>query len=296
MPRTEPRWRGAREVRKKKGSGVLVAASVLLLLGGGGAGGYYLYTRYVAPPSAPAAPAGPVRLEPALLSLPPSNAATLAARDSVMRADSARLAAIPDSGWLTITGAPAGARFWVNDEPYINNVIRLGIGSHQLRVKASGYQDYTTLVSVAKGDSLTEAVKLVRATATAAPAPRPAAPRPVARPPAAAPAEAGTCDSPFEPTFNKDGVCFDTPPAPTANLVVPLDASVSGTPRPVFLWVRVGPDGAARNVAVPPRPGSDPSFVVLARGFAREQRYQPALKNGQPVEAWFQFRFVPQLR
>jgi hypothetical protein len=36
--------------------------------------------------------------------------------------------------------------------------------------------------------------------------------------------------------------------------------------------------------------------VVLARAFAREQHYQPALKNGQPVEAWFQFRFVPQPR
>jgi hypothetical protein len=239
-----------------------------------------------------------VALEPAVLSLPPSNAATVAARDSVTRADSVRLAAIPDSGWLTITGAPAGARFWVNDEPHVRNVIRLGIGSHQLRVKASGYQDYTTLVSVAKGDSLTQTVKLVKAPAVAGavPAPRPAAPRPVAQPPAAAPAEAGTCASPFEPTFNKDDVCFDRPPAPTANLVVPLDASVSGTPRPVFLWVRVGADGAARSVAVPPRPGSDPSFVVLARAFAREQRYQPALKSGQPVEAWFQFRFVPQLR
>jgi serine/threonine-protein kinase len=298
MPRTEPRWRGARDARQKKRSGVLVAASVLLLLGGGGAGGYYVYTNYVAPRSAPGAPGDPLTLEPAVLSLPPSNAATVAARDSVMRADSVRLAAIPDSGWLTITGAPAGARFWVNDEPHVSNVIRLGIGSHQLRVKASGYQDYTTLVSVAKGDSLTEAVRLVKAAAAvaAAPAPRPAAPRPVAQPPAAAPAEAGTCDSPFEPTFNKDRVCFDTPPAPTANLVVPLDASVSGAPRPVFLWVRVRADGAARGVAVPPRPGSDPSFVVLARAFAREQHYQPALKNGQPVEAWFQFRFVPQPR
>jgi hypothetical protein len=64
----------------------------------------------------------------------------------------------------------------------------------------------------------------------------------------------------------------------------------------VFLWVQVGVDGTARNVAVGPRPGTDPSFVVLAREFARRQRYRPALKNGQPVEAWFQFRFVPSAR
>jgi serine/threonine protein kinase len=299
VPRTEPRWRGARDVRKKKrGGGVLVAASILVLLGGGGAGGWYVYHNYIVPrTSAAATPTGPVSLDPTVLSLPPQNAATLAGRDSAGRADSVRLAALPDSGWLTVTGAPAGARFWVDDEPHMSNVIRLGIGSHRLRVRASGYQDHATLVSVAKGDSLVEGVRLVRVAGAGAPAQRqPAPPRPVARPPAAAAAEAGTCASPFEPTYNKDGACFDTPPAATGNLTVPLDGTVTGTPGRVLLWVKVGVGGAAQQVLVDPRTGADPSFVVLARSFARGQRFRPALKNGQPVEAWFQFPFFPQPR
>jgi serine/threonine-protein kinase len=294
IPRSGTRWRGARSVKKRRG-GALVAGGVLVLLGGGGWGGYYVYTTYVAP-SASATPAGPLTIEPAFLSLPPSTAATVAARDSIARADSARLAALPDSGWLTVKGAPAGARFLVDDLPHINNLIRLGIGSHQLRVRASGYQDYTTLVSVAKGDSLFQTVTLVRAPATAATAPVRQPPTRGVTPPPPATGDAGTCASPFEPTYNKDAACFDTPPGSTGNLEVPLDASVSGRPRPVLLWVRVGPDGSARQVQSDPRAGGDPSFVVLARGFARQQRYRPALKNGQPVEAWFQFRFVPQLR
>jgi serine/threonine-protein kinase len=300
VPRTEPRWRGARDARKRKrGGGVLVAAVVVVLLGGGGVGGWYAYQQFIARPSGGGAPAPSDTLNPAVLTLPPVDSAALLARDSAVRADSIREAALPDSGWLTVTGAPAGARFWVDDEPYTTSVIRVGIGSHQLRVRASGYQDYATLVSVAKGDSILQTVALDRAQTANAPAPVQRRP-PAARPPAPAtqPAatEAGSCASPFEPTYNKDAACFDTPPAATANLVVPLDATVTGQPRPVLLWVQVGADGVPRNVAVAQTPGSDPSFVVLARAFARQQRYQPALKNGQPVVSWFQFRFVPQIR
>jgi hypothetical protein len=195
-----------------------------------------------------------------------------------------------------VTGAPAGARFRVDDDVHMRNVIRLGIGSHQLRVQASGYNDYTTLVAVAKGDSLVRAVTLTRATTAAAPPATRQLPgnRPAA--PTKPGGGAGTCTSPFEATYNQDDACFDTPPAPTGNLEVPLDGSVSGTPRRVFLWVRVGPDGAARAVYYDPAGGGDPNFVLLARAFARQQRYRPALKDGQPVEAWFQFPFVPESR
>jgi hypothetical protein len=60
--------------------------------------------------------------------------------------------------------------------------------------------------------------------------------------------------------------------------------------------VKVGPDGAARDAQVQARPTDDPAFVVLARTFARAQRYRPALKGGRTVDAWFQFHFVPQPR
>jgi serine/threonine-protein kinase len=294
VPRSEPRWRGARGIKKKR-SGPLAATFLLILLGGGGWGGYYVYTTYVARPRTNA-PAGPVSVEGGVLWLPPSNAATIAARDSIARADSIRLAALPDSGWLTVTGAPPGARFHVDNDPYMRNAIRLGIGSHRLRVTASGYSDYTTLVSIAKGDSLVQAVTLTRAPTAAAPS----APRqqPASRPavPARPGGGAGTCASPFEATYNKDAACFDTPPAPTGNLEVPLDQSVSGTPGRVHLWVKVGPGGDALAVQYDPAGGADPNFVLLARAFARQQRYRPALKDGQPVEAWFQFPFFPASR
>jgi serine/threonine protein kinase len=287
MPRTHVR---GRPVGKKRGGALVVAASVLMLLGGGGVGGYYLYMEYLAPRTAlTAAPPEPVTVDRTFLTLPPVDAPALLARDSATRADSIRLASLPDSGWLAVVGAPNGARFWVDEVPYQTSLIRLGIGSHRLQVRATGFQEYATLVAVGKGDSLVERVQLARAAAP----PRPRAPA------TGRPAEsegAGTCASPFEPTYNKDGACFDTPPSTTGNLLVPLDGSVSGAPRPVFLWVKVGPDGAARDAQVQARPTDDPAFVVLARTFARAQRYRPALKGGRTVDAWFQFHFVPQPR
>jgi hypothetical protein len=69
---------------------------------------------------------------------------------------------------------------------------------------------------------------------------------------------------------------------------------VSGTPRPVIIWVKVGSHG--RALATQPGPGAagNRDFVVLARYYAKNARYRPARKDGQPVDAWYQFRFFPR--
>jgi serine/threonine protein kinase len=291
VPRADP------TVRRR--GGALAVASLVVLLGGGGVGGYYIYRAFYTP-----------RHEPAGLtiaipeSLPPIDSTALAARDSTARADSvahaqaARFAALPDTGWLVVRGAPAGARFFIGETPHQDSVIALGLNSYGLRVTAAGFNDFTYLVTIRKAESTFVDVKLSRAVVADAPAP--ARPGPVQRPRQPRRDTAATlraqCERPGQPGYNVGQLCFDAPPRLIGEAVVPLDESVTGTPRPVVVLVRVSADGRALLSAPGDRAPPDPSFMALAVRHARRQRYEPATKGGQPVEAWGQFRFFLQSR
>ena len=284
---------------RRRGGGVLAVASLAVLLGGGGVGGYYIYQAFYAPRPEPAA---------ATVALPTSvpllDSAARAARDSAARADAiaraeaARLAALPDTGWLVVRGAPAGARFFVGETPYQDSILALGLNSYGLRVTAAGYNDFTYLVTIRKAESTFVTTELTRAAVAETPvAPRrPAArPRPlVPRDGAAAPA--GQCDRPGQPGYNAGQLCFDTAPRLLGEAIVPLNESVTGTPRPVVVLVRVSVDGRALMSAPGNRTPPDPTFMALAMRHARRLRYEPATKHDRPVEAWGQFRFFPQSR
>jgi serine/threonine protein kinase len=290
VPRAEP------PVRRR--GGVLAVASLAVLLGGGGVGGYYIYRTYYAPGPAPAM--ATVALPD---SLPPLDSASRAARDSAARVDSlaqveaARLAALPDTGWLVVRGAPAGARFFIGETPYQDSILALGLNSYGLRVTAAGYNDFTYLVTISKVESTFVDAKLTRVAVAQAPVPpRPpvARPRPPARRDTAATAGA-QCERPGQPGYNAGQLCFDAPPRLLGEAIVPLDESVTATPQPVSVLVRVSVDGRALMSAPSNRALRDP-FMTLAVLHARRQRYEPATKNGRPVEAWWQFRFFPQSR
>ena len=101
-------------------------------------------------------------------------------------------------------------------------------------------------------------------------------------------ASAGVCDVPGANTGN---VCFDTRPVP---LAAPIAAwSGAGEPTPPVLWLRVGTDGAVRDVRVV-TPSSEPRFTEAATRAARALTFSPALKGGRPVAAWTQLAMTKE--
>ena len=77
--------------------------------------------------------------------------------------------------------------------------------------------------------------------------------------------------------------------------LVPLNERIVGMPTGVVLWVKVSMDGRPLSFQIV-RHSRDPQFDRLAAGFAMSITYNPAQKNGQPVEAWSQVRLLPQSR
>ena len=87
------------------------------------------------------------------------------------------------------------------------------------------------------------------------------------------------------------GTCFDTRPQPLAAPTLAWHGA--GTPTPATFWIEVGADGAVEKV-VPLTTSSDGDFSTAALGAAQSLKFNPALKSGQPVEAWTQVAISPE--
>ena len=119
--------------------------------------------------------------------------------------------------------------------------------------------------------------------AVAAPPPTPAPVRP-----------ASQCEQ-FNNSYNLYDDCFDSAASPLAAPLVPLTDDIEGVPSATVLVLRVEADGAVSTV-LPRNPSNNPRFTILAVQFAKELRFDPAKKNGQPVRAWQQQVFQPAQR
>jgi len=292
MPR-RPAVRLPRRGARKRSGGMLVAAAVLLAIGAGGAGGYFVYTKVLSPASAAPPPEPRTDADLTVVSVPPVDAGLLAVRDSLARAEAERFRALPDSGWLVVRGVPAGARLFIGDRAHRDTVLWLGVGTQKIRISATGYQDFDGSVAVPKADTVAYDVAMSRA-ARAAPAP--VAPR-RDPPPTAPAAPAGQCTNPGQrATYNLNSVCWDQAPRLRGAALVPVQPGAVQSTRPVFVLVHVGADGQPLTAAPVARSGDDLDFMRLAVRYARGQTYDPATKAGRPVEAWFAFRFAPQVR
>jgi len=71
---------------------------------------------------------------------------------------------------------------------------------------------------------------------------------------------------------------------------VPVDAPVF--PRPATLLIKVSREGTTLETRVY-SPSNVDTFNNQARDMARTLRWNPAQKNGEPVEAWVQWPFQP---
>ncbi len=304
IPRVDPRWTPRQRAAgtKKRRSGVLVGMLLLIVLGGSG-GGYWYYGMGAQwpppwpppwPPSIPApvasllgldsagtAPADPVSpdsslaVDSLLAVAPDTTTVADAAPDSAPAAHAvtAPPAERPNTGTLVLRGGPRLGKVTVDGEPAEDSVVSVPAGSHRIAVTALGYDSFGATVAVGRGERVVVHVQMNRSESTDS----------------SDPARPDPCASPDD-GYNADGSCFDTPPAPRSAPLVDLPAGVAQVPAPVILWIKVAADGTPQRI-VPTGRRTDQQFALEAIKHARRLSYEPARKNGRPVDAWVRVVF-----
>ena len=197
----------------------------------------------------------------------------------------APVSAAADSGALKIVGLPAGSSVLIDGEPVNDAVTRLPVGRHTVGVSAPLHNFYEEVVQIVAGDLYELEPVLVRqgvATARRGLVQRRLAARGVI--------PAG-CEKPG-PTYNADHSCYDVRPRPIDAGNVTLTPDIKGMPSPSTLLVRVSVDGHPLEVRGL-RPSNDLQFEALARAFAANTSWTPAMRDGIAVEGWTSWAFVP---
>ncbi|OLC04276.1 MAG: hypothetical protein AUH45_03480 [Gemmatimonadetes bacterium 13_1_40CM_69_22] len=176
-------------------------------------------------------------------------------------------------GRLTLQGLPAGARVTLNGQPFRGTQGDVPPGTYALVVRAAGFAPYERPVVITPGAPLSVQVELDPATIGGG--------------------ESGTgpCDAPG-PEYNHGKICFDTPPVPLSVTRIPIPADAPMLPRQAILLIRVSRDGATLEARVF-GPSNLATFNDQAMDMARNLRWNPAQKNGEPVDAWVQWPFQP---
>ena len=239
--------------------------------------------------SAPAGPPPPVVTAPDSAPRADSTATIAApATDSMVAATQPAAAPAPvvaDSGALKIVGLPAGSSVLIDGGPVTEAVTRLPAGRHVVGVSAPLYNFYEETVLVVAGDLYELEPVLVRqgvATTRRSIVQRRMAARGVVPPACAV----------FGPTYNADHACYDTRPRPIEAANVVLPAEIKGMPSPTTLLVKVSADGHPIEVKGL-RPSNNLQFEALARAFAANTSWVPAMRDGAPVEGWTSWAFSP---
>ena len=182
-----------------------------------------------------------------------------------------------DSGGIRVVGLPRGSTVMIDEKPVTEPVTRLAPGPHALGVSAPRFNFYSDTIVVRPGEIIEVGPQLSPI----------GSPEPVRRRAARA---ASRCSP--GPGYNADGSCFDERPKPVNPPFVPVPEGASDSPRPSLLWVKVSTEGRTVDVARL-RSSDDSEFERAVRNFVWSVTWHPALKGGQPVEAWTQMLFPP---
>src|SRR2546425_846371 len=187
-------------------------------------------------------------------------------------ADTARARLVPPGtpGRLTLQGLPAGARVTLNGAPFRGSQGEVPPNVYKLAVQAEGYAAFERQVIVSPGAPLTVKVDL-----------RPSRD-----------SKFGPCEQ-YGPAYNQDGICWDARPVPLASTKIPVPADAPIVPRPAILLCHVSRSGETMEVRLFVRSNVDP-FNDQALDLAKTLRWNPAQKNGEPVDSWVQVQFVPE--
>jgi len=182
-----------------------------------------------------------------------------------------------DSGGIRVVGLPRGSTVMIDEKPVTEAVTRLAPGPHALGVSAPRFNFYADTIVVRPGEILEVGPQL----------------SPIGAPEPARRRAAGTAN-PCRPGpgYNADGSCFDERPKPVNPPFVPLPEGASESARPSLLWVKVSTEGRTVDVARLRR-SDDSEFERAVRNFVWSMTWHPALKDGQPVEAWTPTLFPP---
>ena len=172
----------------------------------------------------------------------------------------------PAPGRLLLTGVPGSARVLLDGQLVGDTALDVPAGPHLISVAVRGADTWEREVTVLPGGTLT------------VPVPR-AAPR------------VDPCGEPG-PAYNPGGICFDSRPIAQMATTIPIPADAPMMPREAILYVKVSRDGGTLEARVF-SPSNDATFNEHALDLAKIVRWNPAQKNGEPVEAWTQLRVVP---
>ncbi len=238
-----------------------------------GGGGFYAYKQGLIFAAKPSPPADTTSAQDSA-----ARDSTALAADSVRR-DTARtppptrtpLAPPGTPGRLVLQGVPQGARVLVDGQQVRGTTLDVMPGVHRLNVRVAGYQTFDRQVVIAPGEASTVRVQLEASEQTDD--------------------RVGPCDQ-FGPAYNQDNLCFDTRPVPLSPTLIPVGGDAPVYPRQTILLIRVSREGTTLEARVYV-PSNVETFNNQARDMARTLRWNPAQKNGEPVEAWVQWPFQP---
>jgi serine/threonine-protein kinase len=172
-------------------------------------------------------------------------------------------------GRLVLQNVPQGARVSVEGQQVRGTQLDLPPGVHRLTVRAAGYQTFDRQVVITPGETFS--VKLdMQSTGDD---------------------RAGPCDQ-FGPAYNQDNLCFDSRPVPLSPTLIPVAQDAPIFPRQAILLIRVSRNGTTMEARVYV-PSNVDTFNNEALDMAKNLRWNPAQKNGEPTEAWVQWPFQP---
>jgi hypothetical protein len=240
-----------------------------------GGGGFYAYRRgwLLAATGRPdslaaALPAESVNTHPADSSKPASDTSAVASRAP----DTAHAAppAPGTPGKLSLQGIPAGARVMLNGQPVRGSKLDVPPGVYKLTVEAVGYDPYERQVVMTPAGTSTVKVEMQLVGESSG---------------------GGPCDQ-YGPAYNQDNLCFDTRPIPLSSTVIPIPADAPVFPRDAILLFHVARTGETLETRLFGRSNVE-TFNDQALDISKNLRWNPAQKNGEPVDAWVQWPFKP---
>jgi TonB family protein len=171
-------------------------------------------------------------------------------------------------GHLVLEGVPRGARVQVNGQPVRTNALDLPPGTHKVQVRAAGYQTWEQSVAVLPGTTHTLAVQMVESNV----------------------ASVDPCAEPG-PSYNVDNLCFDSRPVPLSSTFISIAAD-QPMPRQTILYIKVSREGKTIEARVYTS-SNDQSFNLQALDLTKTLQWNPATKDGEPVDAWVQWPVRP---
>jgi eukaryotic-like serine/threonine-protein kinase len=171
-------------------------------------------------------------------------------------------------GRLVLQNVPQGARVSIEGQPVRGTELDLAPGVHRLTVRATGYRTYDRQVIITPGETFSVRLNMQESDESA-----------------------GPCDQPG-PAYNQDNLCFDSRPVPLSETRIPVPQDAAIFPRQAILLIRVSRNGTTMEARVY-APSNVETFNNAALDMAKNLRWNPAQKNGEPTEAWVQWPFQP---